>query len=216
MNIENQSTMSKLLVSLVVMTILTVVVIDKVFFTTHGKSASILDDVKVELAAPINGFSLIDHNENKITSNTFIGHWTFVFFGFTNCPDICPATLSQLVALNTLIRRDSGLADKFKTMFVSVDPDRDSPKFLREYVKYFDSNFIGATGEMNNIISFEKQFGAFHVIGEKKQENYTVSHTSSVFLVNPDGMFSANFSPPMDLPMVVEQLNLFVNDYAKG
>jgi len=216
MNIENPLTMSKLLISLVVLTVLTVVVFNKVTFTINGESASILDDVKVEVATPISSFSLVDHNEKKITSNMFVGYWTFVFFGFTNCPDICPATLSQLVALNNIIRRDSGLAGKFKMMFVSVDPDRDSPKFLREYVKYFDSNFIGATGEMNNIISFEKQFGAFHVIGDKRKENYSVSHTSSVFLVNPDGMFSANFKPPMELPMVVEQLNLFVNDYAKG
>lgn len=216
MNTENPLTISKLLVSFVVVTALTVIIANKTLFPTNAEATSILNDVKVEATKPVSGFSLVDHNENTITSNMFVGHWTFVFFGFTNCPDICPATLSQLVSLNKFIRSDSKLAGKFKTMFVSVDPERDSPKFLKEYVKYFDSNFIGATGEMNNIISFEKQFGAFHVIGEKRKENYTVSHTASVFLVNPDGMFSADFSPPMDLPMVVEQLNLFVNDFAKG
>jgi len=216
MNIANPLTMSKLLLSLVVVTVLTVIIVANKVITTNTEATSILDNVKVETAMPVSGFSLVDHNENAITSNQFVGHWTFIFFGYANCPDVCPASLSQLVSLNNIIRKDSSLAGKFKTMFVSVDPYRDNPKFLKEYVKYFDSNFIGATGEMNNIISFEKQFGAFHVIDDKRKENYTVSHTSSVFLVNPNGMYSASFSPPMDLPTVVQQLNLFVNDFAKG
>jgi len=167
-------------------------------------------------AKPINGFSLVNHNDNKITTDTFRARWTFVFFGFTNCPDICPATLSQLVQLNNLISQQPSMAGKFHTLFVSVDPDRDSTEYIKEYVKYFDPGFVGATGEMNNIVAFEKQFDAFHVIDDKRHENYSVGHTSSVFLVNPDARYSAKFAPPMDVSAVMQKLDKFVKEFSKG
>lgn len=183
---------------------------------TDGSATALLADVKVEDSKPVSGFSLLDHNGSEITRVLFLGNWTFVFFGYTNCPDVCPATLSQLVRINKLINEQTNLKGRFQTLFVSVDPDRDSANHIKEFVSYFDPGFVGATGEMNNIISFEKQFDAYHIIDDKNQENYSVGHASSVFLVNPDGVYAAKFSPPMDVSVVLQQLNRFVQNYTKG
>ena len=210
MIVVNQSSMTKLLAGLAVLAGLVVILTSKVTMNVDSETIS-----NTEVAKPVSGFSLVDHNENKITAETFVGHWTFVFFGFTNCPDVCPATLSQLVQVNKLISKKQHMAGKFRTLFVSVDPDRDGTKHIKEYVEYFDPSFIGATGEMKNIIAFEQQFGAFHIIRDKSNENYTVGHTASVFLVNPDGVMTAKFSPPMDVSMVMQQIDMFVERYAK-
>lgn len=216
MIVVNPLSMTKLLAGLAVLVVLTIFLANKEHITTDGEASALLADVKAEAVKPVSGFSLLDHNDNRITSDMFLGRWTFVFFGFTNCPDVCPATLSQLVLINKLISQQPGMAGKFQTLFVSVDPDRDGTKHIKEYVKYFDPGFIGATGDMNNIIAFEKQFGAFHIIGDTSQEDYNVGHTSSVFLVNPDGIYSAKFRPPMDISMVMQQIDKFVQGFVKG
>ena len=210
MIVTSHSNLTKLLATFVVMVGIILLLVSNV--TINMDSDTSANGQAVE-SKPIDGFSLINHDDKEITSDTFLGHWTFVFFGFTNCPDVCPATLSQLVQINKLISQQSSLAGKFQTLFVSVDPDRDDKKHIKDYVKYFDPSFIGATGDMNNIIAFEKQFGAFHIIGNKRLGNYNVGHSSSVFLVNPDGVYSTKFSPPMDVTMVIKTLDKFVKGY---
>jgi len=213
MQIINQLNITKVMISVAVLLTIFVLFVNNIVL--NKDIPDLLDDVKTDSIKPVLGFSLIDHNENKITSETFKGYWTFVFFGFTNCPDVCPATLLQLVQLNKRIEQKQYMAGNFKTLFVSVDPDRDGTKHIKEYVKYFEPSFVGATGEMKNILNFEKQFGAFHVIGDKSNENYTVSHTSSVFLVNPGGVITAKFRPPMAVSVVMQQVDMFMERYTK-
>lgn len=209
----NPSSLPKLLAGVFALIALTIFLVNKESITVGRDVSGLLTEVKIETSKPVSGFSLIDHNDNRITREFFLGHWTFVFFGFTNCPDVCPATLTQLVQINKMINKQSNLAGKFQTLFVSVDPDRDSTKHIKDFVSYFDSGFVGVTGEMNNIIAFEKQFGAFHVVRDKSQENYNVGHTSSVYLVNPAGMYNAKFSPPMEINMVLQQVGMLVQGH---
>jgi len=213
MQVINQLNITKVMISVAVLLAILILFINSIVF--NKDIPDLLVDVKTDSIKPVLGFSLIDHNENKITSETFKGYWTFVFFGFTNCPDVCPATLSQLVQLNKRIEQKQYMAGKFRTLFVSVDPDRDGTKHIKEYVKYFNPGFVGATGKMKDILNFEKQFGAFHVIGDKSNENYTVGHTASVFLVNPGGVITAKFSPPMAISVVMQQIDMFMDRYAK-
>lgn len=216
MIVIDSSNITKLLVGLVLAIGLAIYIASMGINMNDAGTSSLLDDVKIDEVKPVRGYSLVNHNNQKIHAAMFVGHWTFVFFGYTNCPDVCPATLAQLVRLNKMISQDPSTAGKFQTLFVSVDPDRDGVEHIKEFVKYFDPNFIGATGDTNNILAFEKQFGAFHVIGDKRQEDYDVGHTSSVFLVNPDGRYIAKFSPPMDINKVMKQLAMFVQDFSKS
>lgn len=148
-------------------------------------------------AIPLQPFTLIDKNNELFTTNQLKGKWSFIFFGYTYCPDICPTTLSTLKQVRrTLKKNDTSILD-MQVVFVSVDPARDKPKMLAKYVEYFDREFIAVTGSTENIKDFSRQF-AVAFFKEKPNEagDYLVSHTSSIFLVDPSMRIVAAFSPP--------------------
>ncbi len=128
--------------------------------------------------------------------------WTFMFFGYTQCPDVCPMTLS---VLSQVYDRIDG-ADDAQVLFVSVDPDRDTPKVLKEYVGFFNDKFIALTGEKDNIDGFVEQIGAGYLLEEESSPGeYLVNHTSAIFLVDPRGRLVAAFSQPHDANTILEQ-----------
>lgn len=189
------------------------------FFGYNIKSdyPEIIENVVNKSPTMVSGFKLIDHNEKVVTSDRFTNNWTFVFFGFTNCPDVCPATLSQLVRLNKLLSSDVKYSKEPQFFFVSVDPERDSISHIAGYIKYFDRGFTGMTGTTHDIASIEKQFNAFHDLGKKNEQgDYSVAHSATIFLVDPDGRHIANFEPPMDITLVKKQFELFVQRYNKS
>ena len=173
-----------------------------------------LSDISIHSPRVIQTYKLIDHKKEELTQDRFTGHWSFVFFGFTSCPDVCPATLMQLAQLHKAIAKDQQLNIKPMFFFVSVDPERDGHEHLAEYVRYFDSSFIGVTGNISDIEKFEKQFDAYHRYDKSNSSGfYMVQHSAEVFLINPDGKLIAKFAPPMDIGLVLNQINLIVNQY---
>lgn len=171
-------------------------------------------EVGIESPETIETFNLVDQNNNRFTRERLSGHWSFVFFGFTNCPDVCPATLMQLKQMNKTIKQEQGLDIAPQFIFVSVDPERDKQGHLAEYIRYFDPDFVGLTGEIHDISRFEKQFDAFHRYGKKNASGfYTVEHSSEIYLLNPDRKLVAKFLPPMDIKRAVQQLSDLVRRY---
>jgi protein SCO1/2 len=149
-----------------------------------------------------------------VNLDSIAGHWTFVFFGFTNCPDICPATLTQLVVLNTVLKKSGPDYPSVQFYFVSVDPERDTPEHLATYINYFDKSFVAVSGDMQELLAFEKQFGVFHRFVEQPGgRSYTVEHSADTFLIDPAGRIVARFQPPMDINKVASQYAEFVNYY---
>ena len=156
-----------------------------------------LEDIDATVFRPpaaLEEFKLVTHTGSPFTLKSLTGKWTFMFFGYTYCPDVCPTTL------NTFTQVDKYLANietspKTQMIFVSVDPERDSVERLSEYVPYFDPAFVGVTGSQADINRFTRQLGILHVRAEQgDNENYLVNHTSSILLFNPDGELSALFS----------------------
>jgi protein SCO1/2 len=141
-------------------------------------------------------FELVDHTGNAFTNNELRGHWSFLFFGYTHCPDVCPTTLSVLNSVATRLRERAG---QTRFVFVSVDPERDTPDKLSQFVSYFNADFIGVTGTAEAIGELTRQLGviAARVEDEAGADNYLVDHTASILLVDPDGRFHALFSPPL-------------------
>jgi protein SCO1/2 len=155
---------------------------------------------------PLQSFSLVDHQNSAFGLDQLQGRWTFLIFGYTQCPDICPATLSQLTNLNQLMgeKLEEGLLPQF--VFVSVDPARDNVKVLNEYIKYFDNGFIAATGSMQNIKSFEDQFNVFHQYDIPDSDgNYAVTHSAEIYLIDPKARIMAKFTPPISTLQVKQQ-----------
>lgn len=148
-------------------------------------------------------FSLLDHTEQAFDRENLSGQWSLVFFGFTNCPDICPVTLAKLAQVVDQV------SPPLTVIFVSVDPKRDTPGVLAQYIQTFGERFIGLTGDPVEIDRLAKSFFApYSLSGEG--ENYNVIHSSSVFLVNRDGQFAAFFSAPIESKVLVEDLRKII------
>jgi len=151
-------------------------------------------------------FSLTDQDNQVFGLDRFSGNWSFVFFGYTYCPDICPTTLSTLVSVFNQLEKDEEPTTGLNTFFVSVDPQRDTPEVLRGYMSYFNKEFIGVTGEKEQLDEFARQFGAGYLIEpERGPGDYLVAHTSSIFLVDSKKRLLAHFSPPHNAQTIAEQ-----------
>ena len=127
-------------------------------------------------------FSLTDVNNKTITEKSFQGPLTAIFFGFTNCPDICPMTLANLNQVIEMLNHKEN--KKFKVYFVSIDPERDSPEIIKEYLHSFKNKIYGITGDPQKIFLLSKSWG---VLNEKiftEDGNYLINHSSSVLLLN--------------------------------
>ena len=133
--------------------------------------------------------------------------WSFVFFGYTYCPDICPTTLSILKQVSHELQKTPGAAaSDMQIVFVSVDPSRDTPQVLDQYMQYFGKEFTGLTGFPDSLQDLARQFGAAYIKEEETRPGeYLVSHTSSIFLVDPQMRIVASFSPPHDYKTIASQ-----------
>ena len=156
---------------------------------------------------PLEPFVLTDHHQRRFDETNLQGKWSLVFFGYLSCPDVCPLTLNELRVFWRLLQDDSDIQiDNLQVLFVSVDPARDSPQALADYIKHFNHEFIAATAPKAQIDNLAKQFGAGYVIeAETAPGQYLVAHSSAIFLIDPLGRSVATFSQPHYAATLAEQ-----------
>jgi protein SCO1/2 len=153
---------------------------------------------------PLAPFSLMDQHRRTFDLSRLQGKWTFVFFGYTACPDVCPTTLQSLKAVSRELVREGANGAHAQFVFVSVDSERDRPESIGKYVAFFDKDFIGLTGTAGEIAGFARQLNVMYLQDEAGPgEGSLISHTSSVMLVDPRARLYAVFSRPHDGPGVV-------------
>ena len=153
-------------------------------------------------------FALLDHNGNAVGRDVFRDHWNLVFFGFTHCPDICPMTLTVLAdAKRQMAERGLPLP---RIVLVSVDPERDTPELMDQYIGYFGDDNLGLTGDLGEIRKLTTALGIFFSKTSAEGDNYSVDHSAVVVLINPDGRQHGIFSSPHvagnfvnDLPIIM-------------
>ncbi len=164
-----------------------------------GTPATVATDARaLVLEAPrtLPDFLLTDHMQRPFGPARLEGRWTLLFFGFTNCPDVCPTTLNTLAGLAQSLE-DLPPASQPTITMVSVDPMRDTAEKLSAYVPFFDPDFVGVTGEMGEVLTLTRGLGvAFAYQPGANGEAYSVEHTASVFLIDPKGRLAAIFSTP--------------------
>lgn len=138
-------------------------------------------------------FELTDHQGIVRTEDDFAGRWMLVFFGFTNCPDVCPTTLAEVSAVMDGLGED---AERVQPIFISIDPERDTPKALAEYVPLFDASIIGLTGTPEQIAKTSETFPIFFERIEEAgaPDGYTMSHTSHLFLFDTEAGFADSWA----------------------
>ncbi len=175
-----------------------------------------LGNAVINKPKPLQPFTLVDHNGVEFTQDRLKGKWTFLFFGYTHCPDICPNTLGTLKALAK--RLDTGPKDgtSIQYLLASVDPARDTPAHLKAYLEYFGPEFLGITGEKTQIDILAKQLGAIYLIdGDTESESYIVNHSATISLLDPHGRHFANLIPPHrvdDMVTTFQRLQNFYRD----
>jgi len=131
------------------------------------------------------GFELTDQNGKRRTLAEFKGKVVSVFFGYTQCPDVCPTTLAEMKEVRARLGAD---ADRLQVLFVTVDPERDTPELLRNYVTAFDPSFLGLTGSPAEVAAVAKEFRVFYEkVPGKSPADYTMNHTAGSYVFDPAG-----------------------------
>ena len=148
-------------------------------------------------------FSLKDVNNNPINEKSFEGPLTALFFGFTHCPDVCPMTLNKLDIIIDRLEKDN---KKLKVVFISIDPERDTPEAMRDYINSFNNKFIGITGKPEKIFLLSQSWG---IISQKifsEDGQYAVDHSSPVILLK-NGKFVARLTHKDNIKQSLKIIN---------
>lgn len=162
----------------------------------HAEPGPVTEAAAVYAAPrPLPAFELTADDGSRFDRARLLGRYTLVFFGFTNCPDLCPTTLAELARAERLLA-DLPAARRPQVVMVSVDPARDTPELLHRYVPHFDPAFVGLTGEDRAIGELARALGAAYQRGPVQDGSYAVDHTAALFLVDPQARLAAVFPTP--------------------
>ena len=151
-------------------------------------------------------FTLTDNTGKRVTDQDYRGRYTLVFFGYTSCPDICPAGLQLMAgALDKL----GAKAERITPIFISVDPQRDTPEKLAAYLKNFDPRLVGLTGTPDEIAAVAKAYKVYYakVPSKERPDDYTMDHTSIIYVMDPKGEFVTHFTPSTSVDEMAAKLN---------
>jgi len=148
--------------------------------------------------------SLINQEGEAVQVDELKGKWTLLFFGYTFCPDICPATLAELRQLRNELPET--VRERMQPVLVSVDPQRDTPEQLKQYLGFFGAGFIGLTGPLEDIQTLANGVGIPFIPGDTSRENYTVDHSGNLVLIGPDGRQRGFIRAPLKVQKLKEQL----------
>lgn len=141
------------------------------------------------VARNIKAFEFLS-DEKKFTQKDLLGHWTLLFFGFTHCSNVCPATLDMLKTAYPSLQQ---AIPNIQVVLISLDPDRDDAKALSGYTHAYHPDFIGVTGDLKELRKLQSQLGIFSARESQSQDNYQIEHTASIILINPKGQWAGLF-----------------------
>ncbi len=159
----------------------------------------------VEIGGP---FELVDQNGATRTDGDFKGSYLLVYFGYTYCPDLCPTTLIEMAAaLDALAERSPAKAARVVPLFITVDPQRDTPEVLKGYVAGFHPRMVALTGSPRALDRVGRKYGVFHApVPGSGSDDYLVDHTSFVYLMGPDGKYLEHFEKDASVADLVAAL----------
>ncbi len=148
--------------------------------------------------------ALLDQTGQAVQTDELKGQWSLLFFGYTYCPDICPATLAQLRQLQGQLPEET--RERLRMVLVSVDPKRDTPEQLKKYLDYFDAGFLGLTGEEANLQKFANAVSIPYIPADTSQDNYTVDHSGNLVIIDPEGRQRGFIRAPLNNAKLAAQL----------
>jgi len=161
------------------------------------------------LASAIGGqFQLIDQNDKPFSDANLKRKWHLIFFGYTQCPDACPTALNEMsLALDRLgIKRD-----EVGVVFITVDPERDTPDVLKSYVQSFDAPIVALTGSPEAVAQAAKAYRVFYAKHPRADGDYDMDHSAVIYVMNPEGRFTATFTPDSSADAIVQRLQKLIS-----
>ncbi|WP_461483289.1 SCO family protein [Porticoccus sp.] len=152
----------------------------------------------VELDTPrkFSDFQLTDHHGQPFTQENLKGKWTLIFFGFTHCPDICPTTMAAAARMYAALDEDE--RENLQVLLISLDPERDTPEQLAKYVPYFNSDFIGVSGNQHVLLKLATELNVAFSKVDLDNGDYTIDHSGNLVLINPYGHYHGFMKPPFE------------------
>ena len=155
-------------------------------------------------------FRFVNQDNHFFTNENFLERWNLIFIGYTNCPDVCPNTLNQMTQLYNSL--DVETQKKFQFILLSVDPERDTPDHLKNYLDYFHEDFIGVSGDKTQLDKTVKALGGVYSLNKEDGEFYTVDHSARIFIVGPEarryGIMESSSIASSDKSTLVKELTL--------
>lgn len=172
----------------------------------QGDAAALADAgiVLLPQSRPLPALELLDENGKRQAVDQLKGRWTLLFFGYTFCPDICPTTLAELRQLRSQLPAEAQA--RLQVTMVSVDPARDTPAQLKQYLGFYQAGYTGLTGELAQIQQLASAVSIPFIPGDTSKEHYTVDHSGNLALIGPDGRQRGFLRAPLDVARLAVQL----------
>ena len=161
------------------------------------RAAPIANGLVFENPRPISTFRLIDFDQGTFSVDQLKGRWSFIYFGYSTCGQVCTETLTELKHLILALASQDN-AQPIQVVFITVDPGRDSAFRLKTYLREFDSTFIGITGDINTLAFFAAELAAPFTLDPDAGESNAIDHSNSIMLINPSAALQAVLAPPHD------------------
>ena len=163
----------------------------------------------------LNEFFLIDKDNLPFTLDDLKGKWSIIFFGFANCPDICPSTLMEMSKAEIKLRAMPEFGNSGQLIFISVDPERDSPTVLKTYVSHFSQDLQAASGSQKELRILAKSVGAIFlkVDSHNNDHSYSVDHSAGIFFVSPDATLFSVLTPPIVDTTILDRMTNVLKAY---
>ncbi|CAG8562290.1 7229_t:CDS:2, partial [Ambispora gerdemannii] len=163
-------------------------------------------------------FELLDQDGNVTDESILKGHFSLIYFGFTNCPDICPEELDKMTHVINNLRKNAEIGNFITPIFISVDPQRDSVESVREYLKDFHQDFIGLTGTYDQVAKVAKSYRVYFSRPPqvKEGEDYLVDHSIFFYLMDPNGEFVAVYGKQATAEEIIEGIKGHIKEFLKS
>jgi len=184
---------------------LVLVLLSTLLVSACGPDKPPFNSVDITGADYARGFSLVDHSGVPRALGDFKGKAVVVFFGFTQCPDVCPTTMTQMASVMQSLGKD---ADRVQVIFITLDPERDTPALLAEYVPNFDKRFLGLHGDLAAIDKTAKEFKIYAAkVPGKTPGSYSIDHTAGTYVFDTEGRVRLFIRHGLDPAPIAQDLN---------
>src|SRR5437763_9226576 len=166
-------------------------------------------DAGTALASAIGGpFHLVDQNRKPVSDADLKGKWQLVFVGYTHCPDACPTALNEIALALDQLGEKRG---EIEIVFITVDPERDTPEVMKSYVQSFDAPIIALTGSPDAVAQAAKAYRVFYAKHPRADGDYDMDHSAVIYVMNPEGRFTATFTPDSSADAIVQRLQKLIS-----